>query len=104
MPVKKIVSNKGNESSLKISEPSSGTLGKQETKRINKRRFNISKWEMEGIRVAANLSTNKDWWEWGVGVNVNLVVDIGSERGNKEGRIVVELVEARDEAEEIGVD
>ena len=59
---------------------------------------------MEGIRVAANLSTDKDWQEWGVGVNVNLVVDVGLERGNEEGQIVVELIETRDEAKEVCVD
>ena len=54
--------------------------------------------------MVTDLSTNEDRWEWGVSVNVDLVVDVGLERSDKEGGVVIELVKMGNEAEEVCID
>ena len=59
---------------------------------------------MKGVRVVTDLSTNEDWWEWGVSVDMDLMENIGPEWSDKEGRVVVKLIKAGNEPEEVSVD
>ena len=53
--------------------------------------------------VMPDLGANEDGWERGVGVNVDLVVDVGLERSDEKGGVVVKLVETGDKPEEVSV-
>src|SRR5579863_488184 len=70
-------------------------------KGVNKRGLDISKREVKGVRMTSDLCTNEDQWKRGVGMNVDLVVDVGLERSNEEGRVVIKLVEVGDEPKEV---
>ena len=104
MSVQKIVSNKGNESSLKITKPSSWALRKKEAEGINKGRLDITKGKMERVGMTTDLSANEDQWEWGISVDMDLVVNVGLERSDEESGVIVKLIESGNEMEEVGVD
>ena len=71
---------------------------------VDEGRFNITKGKVKRMGVTTDLCTNKDQWKGGISMDMDLVVDIGLKRSDKEGGVVVKLVEVRNKVEEVSID
>jgi hypothetical protein len=96
--VKKVVNNEGNKSTFPIDEPGTWELSKQKLNGIYERRLQISKGEMKGGRVPTNLCTDGGRRDGTVGLELDVMVHQGAERGDEVGEDVVEVGDTGDTA------
>ena len=68
---------------------------------MDKRRLQVTERKRERRRVATYLHTDVDIGQGTRGVDIYMMVDGGVEQGGEEGRVVVEVLVAGDETEEI---
>jgi hypothetical protein len=54
--------------------------------------------------VSAYFGADVDWWKWAGGVYQDVMVGVDAKGGKEVGGVVIEVDEAGDEAEEVGVD
>ena len=94
--VKEVVGDEWNENSFEVSDPVMGKLREKEFDRVNERRLYVSKWEVEGMGVTTDFSTEMDVGEGAIGSDLDGVEYVGAEWSDPEVRVVVEVGVAGD--------
>jgi len=88
-----------------VSEPKGREPREDKLNRVQKRGLDIAKGELGGPRVLAYFGTDVDRGEGAVGVDVDGVVGVGAEGGDKVGGCVgIEVLGPGDVVEELAVD
>ena len=99
--VKKIVGEERDKDSFEVIDPVTRELCEEEFDRVDERRLYVSKWEVEGVGVATDFSTEMDVGEGAVGGNLNSVEYVGAEWSDLEIGVVLEVVVVGDVVEEV---
>jgi len=87
-----------------VSEPKGREARENKLNRVQKGGLDVAEWELGGPRVLAYFGANVDRGEGAVGVDVDGVVGVGTERGDKVGGCVgIKVLGPGDVIEELAV-
>jgi len=88
-----------------VREPKRREARKDKLNRVQEGGLNVTEGEVEGPRVLAYFGTDVDWGESAIGVDVDGVMGVSAERGDKiRGCGGVEVLGPGDEVKELAVD
>jgi len=88
-----------------VSEPNGGETRKYKFDRVQEGGLDVTEGELGGPRVLAYFGTDVDWGKGAVGVDVNGVMGVGAEGGDKvRGCVGIEVLGPGDVVEELTVD
>ena len=96
--VQEVEGEEGDECSFKVLKPSRRETSECKLEGVNEGRLHVAEREIEGRGVSSYFGTKVDVGEWAVGSKLDVVIDEGAERGDKEVGVIVELCVSRDGA------
>ena len=96
--VQEVEGEEGDERSFEVLEPSRWKTPESKLEGVNERRLHVSEGEIERRGVSSYFGTKVDVGERAVGSELDVMIDEGAERGDKEVGVIVELCVARDGA------
>src|SRR6267378_8141079 len=100
--VEQVKGNEGDEDTFKVLEPT-GELSEFEGDRVDEGGTKEAEGEVEGGRVFANFGTDGDGGKWACGLELHVVVDESSERGDEVGGLVIEVLDPGDVFQKVPV-